>query len=218
MTDGCSLGTVPLRERQRRALREDIERAALRLFAAQGFDKVTTDAIARAVGISPRTFFRHVPSKDHLLLAATQRGRAQILSTFRSRPDDEDLAISVAASILARTAQFVDDREGVELWRQAMRSAPAGLQRASLLSVQDCEELIGAVTDRLDPSSPSAGLQAGIIVRTSLAAAEHVYEWWLNHDQDESLHELTRQALDQVANGLLDRTGGLAPLRQGGSR
>ncbi len=71
--------TQPLRERQRNALRAEIERAAIRLFAEQGFDQVTTEAIAEAVGISPSTFFRHVPNKDQLLLAATQRGRAQIV-------------------------------------------------------------------------------------------------------------------------------------------
>ena len=67
--------SIPLRERQRNALRADIQHAALRLFAAQGFDNVNTEAIAEEVGISPSTFFRHVPSKEYLLLGATQRGR-----------------------------------------------------------------------------------------------------------------------------------------------
>ena len=34
------------------------------MFAGQGFDNVTTEAIAEAIGISPSTFFRHVPSKE----------------------------------------------------------------------------------------------------------------------------------------------------------
>ena len=143
---------VPLRERQRTALRDDIERAAIRLFAEHGFDQVTTEAIAESVGISPSTFFRHVPNKDQLLLAATQRGRAQIVASVRDSAADEPVSVSVAAAILFRTAQFVDDAEGVEVWRRAMASAPPGLRRASLLSVEDCDELIRVVAGRLGTS------------------------------------------------------------------
>lgn len=196
--------TEPLRVRQRNALRADIERAALQLFAEHGFDNVTTEAIAESVGISPSTFFRHVPSKEQLLLAATQRGRAQIVANFRARPASEDIATSLAQSILARTAQFVDNDEGVELWRRAMASAPSGLRRASLLSTEDCDELIDAVAARLGTSAPS-GIEAGVLVRASVAAVEYAYEWWLSHEPTESLHALTAQALDQVARGVGSR-------------
>lgn len=67
-----------LRDRQRDAVRADIHAAAYRLFAAQGFTNVTTDDIAAEAAISPRTFFRHVATKEELLLAAVQRGGAAI--------------------------------------------------------------------------------------------------------------------------------------------
>ncbi len=194
--------TFSLRERQRNALRADIQHAALQLFAAQGFDNVTTEAIAEQVGISPSTFFRHVPNKEYLLLGATQRGRAQIVANFRARPADEDLADSIAAAILARTAQFLNDDETLELWRRAMASAPAELRRASLLSREDCDELIDAVAVRLDDSAAASDIRAGVLVRATLAAVEYAYEWWLTYDQSESLHTLTERALQLVTRGL----------------
>jgi AcrR family transcriptional regulator len=193
---------VPLRERQRIALRADIQHAALRLFAADGFDNVTTEAIAEEVGISPSTFFRHVPSKEHLLLGTAQRGRAQIVANFHARPADEDVADSIAAAILARTSQFMNDDETVELWRRAMASAPAELRRASLLSREDCDELIAAVTLRLDKPAKSGDLRAGVLVRAAVAAVEYAYEWWLTNDRKESLHALTERALELVTNGI----------------
>jgi AcrR family transcriptional regulator len=193
---------VPLRERQRNALRAEIQKAALRMFAEQGYDNVTTEAIAEAVGISPSTFFRHVPSKDHLLLGATQRGRAQIVANFHARPADEDVADSLAAAILARTSQFLDDGETVELWRRAMASAPAELRRASLLNREDCDELIAAVASRIDDQATSADLRAGVLVRAAVAAVEYAYEWWLTHDRAEPLHTLTERALALVTQGL----------------
>lgn len=194
--------SIPLRERQRYALRADIQHAALRLFAAQGFDNVTTEAIAEEVGISPSTFFRHVPSKEHLLLGATQRGREQIVANFRARPQDEDVADSIAAAILARTSQFLNDDETLELWRRAMASAPAELRRASLLTREDCGELIDAVALRLDDTAAASDIRAGVLVRATIAAVEYAYEWWLTYDQSESLHTLTERALQLVTRGL----------------
>jgi AcrR family transcriptional regulator len=194
--------SIPLRERQRLALRADIQHAALRLFAAQGFDNVTTETIAEEVGISPSTFFRHVPNKEYLLLGATQRGRAQIVANFRARPSDEDVADSIAAAILARTSQFLNDDETLELWRRAMASAPAELRRASLLSREDCDELIDAVASRLDDTGAASDIRAGVLVRATVAAVEYAYEWWLTYDQSESLHTLTERALQLVTRGL----------------
>ena len=198
-TEGST--SMPLRERQRIALRAEIQQVALRLFAAQGFNNVTTEAIADEVGISPSTFFRHVPSKEHLLLGAAQRGRAQIVANFRGRPPDEDVRDSITASILARTSQFVNDDETLELWRRAMASAPVELRRASLLTRADCDELIGAVASRLGDGDPAADMRAGVLVRAAVAAVEYAYEWWLTHGQSESLHALTEQALQLVTRG-----------------
>jgi AcrR family transcriptional regulator len=197
-----SNAAIPLRERQRIALRAEIQQAALRLFAAHGFDNVTTEAIAEEVGISPSTFFRHVPSKEHLLLGATQRGRVQIVANFHARPLDEDVADSLAAAILARTSQFVDDDETLELWRRAMASAPAELRRASLLSREDCDELISAVAARIAKRGRDADMRAGVLVRAAVAAVEYAYEWWLTYGQSESLHALTERALQLVTRGL----------------
>lgn len=196
--------TIPLRERQRTALRAEIQQAALMLFAAQGFDNVTTEAIAAEVGISPSTFFRHVPSKEHLLLGATQRGRAQIVANFHARPSDEDVADSLAAGILARTAQFVNDDETLELWRRAMASASAELRRASLLSPADCDELINAVASRLNNTAAADDMRAGVLVRSTVAAVEYAYEWWLSYGQSESLHDLTERALQLVTRGVAE--------------
>jgi hypothetical protein len=105
------------------------------------------------------------------------------------------------AAILARTAQFLDEPEVVELWRRAMASAPVELRRASLLNREDCDELIAAVALRLTESGSSGELRAGVLVRAAVAAVEYAYEWWLEHDQSKSLHALTDQALQLVLGG-----------------
>jgi AcrR family transcriptional regulator len=189
---------APLRERQRTALRSEIQQVALRLFAEHGFDAVTTEAIAAEVGVSTSTFFRHVPSKEHLLLGVAQGEGAKILANFRARPTDEDVRSALRAAILGRTSFFARDAETLELWRRAMVSAPISVRRATLVSREDCEQLVASVAERLGRGSASAGLRAGVLVRSILAAADYAYEWWLTHEPKQSLHRLTEQALDEV--------------------
>jgi AcrR family transcriptional regulator len=190
---------APLRERQRNALRTEIQRVALRLFAEHGFDAVTTEAIADEVGVSSSTFFRHVPSKEHLLLGVAQGEGAKIVANFLARPADEDARSSLRAAILGRTSHFARDSETLELWRRAMVSAPASVRRATLVSREDSEHLVAAVAERLGARGAGSSLRAGALVRATLAAADYAYEWWLTHEPRQSLHRLTEQALDEVA-------------------
>jgi AcrR family transcriptional regulator len=57
------------RERRSLELRERIFRAALNLFAKQGFAETTVEDITNAADVGKGTFFNYFPSKDHILLA-----------------------------------------------------------------------------------------------------------------------------------------------------
>lgn len=183
-----------LRERRRVELRERIDRVALELFARDGYDAVTVEAIAAEVGVSLSTLFRHVPSKEELLVGGVRTGRVAIVRAFAERPADEPVSDGLVAAILHRTEQFADETDLVGLWRRAMASAPARVRRASLLDDAERAELIGLVAERLGVEA-AVDVRPGALVASHLAAAEHAYEHWLTHQPDRSLHELTRQAL-----------------------
>ncbi|PDT38036.1 TetR family transcriptional regulator [Rhizobium sp. M10] len=61
------------REKKRRETLQRITDSALRLFASNGYEATTLDAIAEAAGISRRTFFYYFDSKEEIL-AAWQKG------------------------------------------------------------------------------------------------------------------------------------------------
>ena len=57
-----------LRDRRRKQTAKEIQLATLRLCLEFGYAAVTTDSIAAAAGISPRTFFNYYPNKQAAVL------------------------------------------------------------------------------------------------------------------------------------------------------
>src|ERR1700687_6403062 len=57
------------RQRRSTELRTRLFRAALDLFAKQGFAETTVEDITSAADVGKGTFFNYFPSKDHILLA-----------------------------------------------------------------------------------------------------------------------------------------------------
>jgi AcrR family transcriptional regulator len=201
-------GQPTLRDRRRAELRDRIVAAALRLFAEDGFDAVTVEQIAAAAGISLSTLFRHVPGKDELLVDVVRTGRARIVANFEQRPAAEPASTSLAQAILRRTEQFTGETETIELWRRAMAGAPPRIRRAALLDDAERARLTRLVAARLavhdstgrDPGADE--LTPGVLVQVMLAAAEYAYQYWLSQPAAQSLHELTRRALDLAGSRL----------------
>src|SRR4051794_25391742 len=80
-----------LRERKLRAVRESIWDVAMDLFAANGYDETTVEDIARAAGISLRSFFRYFLSKGDLMSYALLLYGHQLAAAIDACPPDSRL-------------------------------------------------------------------------------------------------------------------------------
>jgi len=90
-----------LRERKKARLRQDILKAAIKLFRKHGYENTRVDDIVQALEISQPTFFRYFPSKDAVLREVGRRAfarQAEILKT----------ELSTEATTAERLRRFYD--------------------------------------------------------------------------------------------------------------
>ena len=93
-----------LRERQRLAVKAELREAAFRLFAERGFDDVSVVEIAREAGVSERTFFRHFPSKEDVILTVLEGFGTDIMSRLETHPLDRSWFEILRDTYIAATA------------------------------------------------------------------------------------------------------------------
>lgn len=74
-----------LRERKKRAMRQQLSDTAARMFVEHGFDAVRVADVGEACGVSEKTVFNYFPSKEALLLDRLE-GMADALRTHLSNP------------------------------------------------------------------------------------------------------------------------------------
>jgi AcrR family transcriptional regulator len=188
--------TESLRDRQRAQIRADIRRAAFRLFIERGYDTVTTEEIASAAGVSPRTFFRHVPTKEELLLAPVRYGGAAIVSLLEDRPAGESSDVALINAIVTRTRSF--EQADTEEWREALLVAPDLLDRVTVHTPADKERATKLIAERMG-ANPDTDIRPGLLVQLAFAAADFGFGQWVRQSRNRwPLDRYVTEALEAV--------------------
>lgn len=111
---------LSLRETKRRATRAAIEEYATTLVAEHGFDAVTVEDICAEVGISKRTFFNYVDSKETAVFGdpprlPTEAERKEFLSN--RHPNLLDALLGLCATTVL-SSQLLDSPRSTEILRR----------------------------------------------------------------------------------------------------
>ena len=87
-----------LRERRKQQARHAISGAAMALFTAQGFDKVTISQVADAAGVSKMTVTNYFPRKEDLVFDRAEVTIASLADAVRKRAPSESLLTAIRSA------------------------------------------------------------------------------------------------------------------------
>jgi AcrR family transcriptional regulator len=198
---GLPVADVPdLRTRRRLETQEEIHRAAVDLFEAQGVKATTVEQIAARAGVSSRTFFRHFASKEQAVLPGQRRLRQAIdaLELDGAGPDAALRAVEeMAAAVIAAEPQ--EDLEANQRVRRILLREP---DIQGLATAQE-QELVMRLRDRLlrRGGADMDLMSARLIAETAMLLWRSCWDHWAElADAGESLEPV--QLYRQYRQGL----------------
>jgi AcrR family transcriptional regulator len=171
-------GSIGLRERKKLMTRQALEEAALRLFATRGFEDVTVEDVADAVGVSSRTFFRYFSSKEDAVLGPFLELHEVLRGALAERLQDEPVldALRHAAEDVARRLEELRPR--LRLRVRIILATPTLVARAHEVREAWRRALVEAAATRLgaDPTTDLRPHLAAAWVMAGLSAARDLWE------------------------------------------
>jgi AcrR family transcriptional regulator len=173
---------------------ERLVRAALELFAEQGYENTTVVEIAERAGLTKSTFFRHVPDKREVLFIGQDFLVRALQDGAASAPDDAAPLEAVAAALDAAAKAFPAERREIGPQRQAIIAANPELQEREALKRAGFVTALTAALKARGTEDPTASLAAEI----GVLALGGAYARWADPANKREFAELAREALAEL--------------------
>lgn len=190
--------------KRRRETAKRIHAAAILLAERDGLPNLTTEAIAREAGVSPRTFFNYYPYKEAAIAGPPKDYPRDASDRFVAA--NGRLIDDLSQLMRAHLSRFVDQRHEVGAVIRLAESDPklAALQQSELLERHSLMEQM--LRERLSGQDPR---YAPILAAAIISATRQAVLSWVNGERD----DLVEAAIENI--NLIAQTGALlsAPTR-----
>jgi AcrR family transcriptional regulator len=185
-----------LRALRRQRMQDDLARIAVRLFLDRGYDAVSVEEVAAAVGMSERSFFRYFPSKEAVLRRYRRSLSARLLRSFEARPSDESPLASLRGA-------YVESSHVPETERPRIHALERLLATTSDVWAKDLGETIAdtsvvvelARRMDLDPGD----LRPTVLAAAVSAAAATGWNAWARSTGEDDPSAIVAAAIDLLA-------------------
>ena len=177
-----------------------LAQAALTLYARQGFEQTTAAEIARAAGLTERTFFRHFADKREVLFYGTDSLRDLILGAIADTPASAT-PMEAVGLVLQTVGAIVQENPELARLRNEIVCANAELRERELVKLDELAAAMAGALRARGIAEPAASLaaEAGIAV-FKVARAR-----WLGEPGQPDLPGLLRESMAELRSVLADR-------------
>ena len=175
--------------------RERLVRAAVDLFAEQGYDATTVNEIAeRAGGLTKTTFFRHFSDKREVLFAGQELHSQVLAEAIEGAPEGATPLQLVAVAIDALSATFTEDRREMAGRLRVVIAKSAELQeRAAYKRASLADAMTSALCRRRVPE-----LVADLAAELGTRAFYVAFERWVGSADERILVDYAREAFAEL--------------------
>jgi AcrR family transcriptional regulator len=170
-----------------------LAKAAMELYAEQGFDQTTVAEIAARASLTERTFFRHFTDKREVLFYGMEMLSDLLTAAVANAPESATAMDAVSTAFEAAGAVLQDNPDRVRL-RDAIVSANADLRERELIKLAALASAVaGALRERGVPE-PSASLAA----ETGVAVFKTAFARWISEPGEQDLPRIISESMDAL--------------------
>ncbi|KAA9165580.1 TetR family transcriptional regulator [Amycolatopsis acidicola] len=156
---------------------------AQELFLERGFEQTTIDDIARAAGVSRRTFFRYFSTKADVLWVESPAEIGRFRELLADAPPDEHYADALCRAAPDALQHAPEERTWALHRAQLLLSVPSVQEKAAVRYTEWREIATKFVADRRGTRTDDLfAIGAGHAV---LAATVGAHEYWIAHEDEE---------------------------------
>jgi AcrR family transcriptional regulator len=170
-----------LKARKQQVVRDALSAAAAELFHARGFEAVTVEEIAKAAGVSRRTFFRYYESKEDVMVERLDRDGERLLAELAARPPDEPPLLAIRNALIPAIEYSLEEpdlvRDATRLLRETSTLRRAVMERRNRL-----EERIAALMIQRLGTTDNTPMLLAFLTR---ALNDTAFNAWYDHETND---------------------------------
>jgi mycofactocin system transcriptional regulator len=180
--------------------RQDVARAALDLFARQGYDATTVDEIAAAVGISRRTFFRYYESKPDVVWGEFDAELVRLRDRLAEARASEPMMDVLRRSVIATNRFGAGELDELRIRMVLISTVPTLVAHSAVRYEEWCDVVATFAASRLGGAPDDLAPQT--VARASLGAAMAAFASWARDDRGDLVGDVDR-AFRLLATGFV---------------
>ncbi|MFF8884108.1 TetR family transcriptional regulator [Streptomyces flaveolus] len=184
-----------LRERTRRAVRAELAKVAIDLFARRGFDETTVEDIARAAGMTKRSFFRYFPTKEDVVFDGIDLTGESVVADIAARPAGEG-PWECLHQVLQAWQEEIHASEQALATIRLIEATPALAGRLHQRRTEWRRRVSDALQDR--PGTDLDPYTADLLTNAATAVLDAVSSQWARSDGNADRPALLDQGFSQV--------------------